>query len=47
MITVYCDRITCDNNCDCECVLDFIHVDENGECCELTDNPYKDGDTDA
>ena len=45
MITVYCDRTTCDNNCDCECVLDFIHVDKNGECCELTDNPNKDGDT--
>ena len=40
MTTVYCDRITCDNNCDYECVLDFIHVDENGKCCELIGNPY-------
>lgn len=46
MTTVYCDRISCDNNCDCECVLDFIHIDQNGECIELTDNPYKEDEQD-
>lgn len=47
MITVYCDRTACDNNRDCECVLDFIHIDKDGACCELMDNPYKEpgGDT--
>lgn len=41
MTTVYCDEITCDNNCDCECVLDFIHVDKNGKC---VDNEQTEGD---
>ena len=44
MPTIYCDRESCDNNCDCECVLDFVHVNEDGECLELVDNPYKEID---
>lgn len=41
MTTIYCDKISCDKNCDYECVADFIHITKNGECTEIN----KDGET--